>query len=202
MKELDELRINIFNCLLPQLKEVIDIIFELEKLRKVVSDGIEAQEDFREYSEVLEKIFGTNASRVLSQKFNVQDEIKAINNVINKKQRLIEKQNAEIGKLEALISQYIEVYGKICHDIFKNNNELITTKEIQIKYIREYFFCIVYFKYDIVPGMIFNYEAIEYIIQYLRDNEEEKIAEKKIAIILEEERINPNEFFELFKETK
>ena len=106
--------------------------------------------------------------------------------------------------METLFQQYNNYLIGIGLGFSKNNGKIIEKAgDIKFEYLREYFFLMFCLDSNYCYGFSSKYllskEAMEYICKYLVENEEEDIANKKIAVLSGEKTLSKKDFLELFK---
>lgn len=120
-------------------------------------------------------------------------------------EKLIEEKKNKINDFECLIQQYYNYLRGIGLEISKNNGKILEKAEdVNVEYLREYFFLMFCFNSKYCCGFSREYllskEATEYICKYLLENEEEEVANKKIAILNCEVSLSTEEeLIEIFK---
>ena len=120
------------------------------------------------------------------------------------KEELIEEKKNEIDDLEILYQQYNNYLIGIGLGFSKNNGKILEKAgDVKVEYLREYFFLMFCLDSNYCYGFSSKYllseEATEYICKYLLENEEEDVANKKIAVLRGEKTLSKKDFLELFK---
>lgn len=205
MKDFKEFRLEAFNSLLPLLKEIVDNYFKVHSFLKTTMDKYYKKlEELKEEKDALEKTSALKERFSDSTNVEIKDAIDKVEKEISDTEALIKAQEEEIEDLESSIIEYNNFFIGISIGFLKNQKIFLEKAEdVKIEYLREYFYLMFCLKsdycYQFSRENLFSKEAKEYVIKYLRENESEEIANKKIAILKGEVVMNVYEFVELFK---
>lgn len=203
MKDFKEFRLETFNSLLPLLKEIVDNYFKVHSFLKT-DKFYQKLKELKEEKDALEKTFALKERFSDTTNVEIKDAIDKVEKEISDTEELIKAQENEIDDLESSITEYNNFFIGISIGFLKNQNIILEKAEdVKIEYLREYFYLMFRLEsnygYHISRENLFSKEAKAYVIKYLRENESEKIANKKIAILKGIGDMYQNEFVELFK---
>lgn len=220
MKDFEEFRLEAFNNILPLVKEVVDVEFKYQtslipEKKKLTEDLEELKKD----RELLKKL--VSCKKKLSKA--TYNELKSISEEaakqIKEKEVLIEKIDKEIKECVRLSVSYRWYFKGVSVGLFKESIKkpkevlLKNAGDVKMEYLREYFylmFVLEPIRLDLpIPYIVsvefsrknlLSEEATEYICKYLLENEEEDVANKKIAILNGEVSLSTEEeLIEIFK---
>lgn len=216
MKDFENFRLEAFNNILPLVKEVVDVEFKYQtslipEKKKLTEDLEELKKD----RELLKKL--VSCKKKLSKA--TYNELKSISEEaakqIKEKEVLIEKIDKEIKECVRLSGSYRWYFKGVSVSLFKDPEEVLLKNagDVKMEYLREYFYlmfvlepirldvpipCIVSAEFS--RENLLSEEATEYICKYLLENEEEDVANKKIAILNGEVSLSTEEeLIEIFK---
>ena len=206
MKDFEEFRLEAFNNILPLVKEVVDDFFYVQHLESILNEHdvklIKIQNDKR----ALEKICISNDELSEDTNYEIKCMLERRKKEITDIENLIEEENTAIDDLESTIMDYNKYFAGVGDGIMKVVGKLLKNAEdVKIEYLREYFYLMFFLRKKPIPCYKFSIEnllseeAIEYICKYLLENEEEDVANRKIAVLRGNETLHQKEFFELFK---
>lgn len=205
MKDFEEFRLEVFNNILPLVKEVVDVFWEIRtSLSPTLEKYNKKLKELNEEKEAFEKICAINGDFSENTKLEIYERLKKKVKEITATEKLIEEKKNKINDFECLIQQYYNYLRGIGLGISKNNGKILEKAEdVNVEYLREYFFLMFCFNSKYCCGFSREYmlskEAMEYICKYLVENEEEDIANKKIAVLRGEQTLYQKDFLELFK---
>ncbi len=205
MKDFEEFRLEEFNNILPLVKAVVDVFFEIKtSLNPTLEKYNKKLEELKRDKEALEKISAINDELSKDTRFEISKILEKKEKEITDTEELIEEKENEIDDLEILYQQYNNYLIGIGLGFSKNNGKFLEKAgDVKVEYLREYFFLMFCLNSSYCYGFSNEYllskEAMEYICKYLVENEEEDIANKKIAVLRGEKTLSKKDFLELFK---
>ena len=205
MKDFEEFRLEVFNNILPLVKELVDVFFEVKtSLNPTLEKYNKKLEELKRDKEALKKISAINDEFSKDTRFEISKILEKKEKEITDTEELIEEKENEIDDLETLFQQYNNYLIGIGLGFSKNNGKILEKAgDIKFEYLREYFFLMFCLDSNYCYGFSSKYllskEAMEYICKYLVENEEEDIANKKIAVLSGEKTLSKKDFLELFK---
>ena len=204
MKDFEEFRLENFNNLLPTVKEIVDEYFYVYVLKQRANKYHKKLEELQKEKVALETLSEFTESFSQNTNKEIKNVIEKLKKEINEIKALISESEDEIDDLEILYQQYNNYLIGIGLGFSKNNGKILEKAgDVKVEYLREYFFLMFCLDSNYCYGFSSKYllseEATEYICKYLLENEEEDIANKKIAVIRGDETLHKKDFLELFK---
>lgn len=205
MKDFEEFRLETFNSILPLVKEFVDVFFEVKtSLKPTLEKYNKKLEELKRDKEALKKISAINDEFSKDTRFEISKILEKKEKEITDTEELIEEKENEIDDLETLFQQYNNYLIGIGLGFSKNNGKILEKAgDIKFEYLREYFFLMFCLDSNYCYGFSSKYllskEAMEYIANYFRENEDEEVANKKIAVLSGEKTLSKKDFLELFK---
>lgn len=204
MKDFEEFRLENFNNLLPTVKEIVDEYFYVYVLKQRANKYHKKLEELQKEKVALETLSEFTESFSQNTNNEIKNVIEKLKKEINEIKALISESEDEIDDLEILYQQYNNYLIGIGLGFSKNNGKILEKAgDVKVEYLREYFFLMFCLDSNYCYGFSSKYllseEATEYICKYLLENEEEDIANKKIAVLRGDETLHKKDFLELFK---
>lgn len=204
MKDFEEFRLENFNNLLPTVKEIVDEYFYVYVLKQRANKYHKKLEELQKEKVALETLSEFTESFSKNTNNEIKNVIEKLKKEINEIKALISESEDEIDDLEILYQQYNNYLIGIGLGFSKNNGKILEKAgDVKVEYLREYFFLMFCLDSNYCYGFSSKYllseEATEYICKYLLENEEEDIANKKIAVLRGDETLHKKDFLELFK---
>ena len=200
MKDFEEFRLEEFNRTLPRVKELVDVFFEVKtSLKPTLEKYNKKLEELKRDKEALEKISAINDELSKDTRFEVSKILEKKEKEITETEELIEETENKIDDLELLVQQYKVYLVGVGLGFSKNNGKILEKAEnVKVEYIREYFF-LMFCLCSNYEEQLLSKEAMEYICKCLLENEEEDVANRKIAVLRGDETLLKKDFLELFK---
>ena len=204
MKDFEEFRLENFNNLLPTVKEIVDEYFYVYVLKQRANKYHKKLEELQKEKVALETLSEFTESFSPNTNNEIKNVIEKLKKEINEIKALISESEDKIEDYESSIKKYNNYFIGIGLGFSKNNGKFLEKAEdVKVEYLREYFFLMFCLNSNYCYGFSSEYllskEAMEYICKYLVENEEEDIANKKIAVLRGEQTLYQKDFLELFK---
>ena len=204
MKDFEEFRLENFNNLLPTVKEIVDEYFYVYVLKQRANKYHKKLEELQKEKEALETLSEFTESFSENTNNEIKNVIEKLKKEINEIKALISESEDKIDDYEYSIEKYNNYLIGIGLGFSKNNGKFLEKAgDVKVEYLREYFFLMFCLNSNYCYGFSSEYmlskEAMEYICKYLVENEEEDIANKKIAVLRGEQTLYQKDFLELFK---
>lgn len=189
---------------MPTVKEIVDEYFYVYVLKQRANKYHKKLEELQKEKVALETLSEFTESFSQNTNNEIKNVIEKLKKEINEIKALISESEDEIDDLEILYQQYNNYLIGIGLGFSKNNGKILEKAgDVKVEYLREYFFLMFCLDSNYCYGFSSKYllseEATEYICKYLLENEEEDIANKKIAVLRGDETLHKKDFLELFK---
>lgn len=209
MKDFEEFRVEAFNNILPLVKEIVDVFFEVGTLKSTLEKYNKKLEKLKKEKEALEKISAINDMFSNDTRFEISRILEKKEKEITDTEGLIEEKENEIYELEDIIHDYNNYFSGVGAGILSDEEKLLKNAEdVKVENLREYCYLMFFLRGKTLNSYLIYFskenllskEAIEYICKCLLENEEENVANRKIAFLRDDKTIHyQEEFFELFK---
>lgn len=198
-------RLEEFNRMLPLVKATLDNWKQLLKERKRLRTYEKHEEEFQSAIETAEElianeVFSSNETQVEMLK----ERIKELEDKMGKTTEFLIVFDASVEELENNVHYYEKYLINIMSSIVYDNEPILDKKDIDTKYIREYFYLMFVLKdyCDNIFGkeVILTQEAANYLRDFIREQREEGFyIVKKCRKLEYKSKMEIVELFEIFQ---